>query len=146
MTANGVTEIHSMEQEEEEDEDYPMPVELSGLGTVDEEYGCCSSCWYILSWIISLVLYTVECFVAIWVAYAYASNHMYVPFGLCLGYLALPHVIVVTISLTWYYNLDRFHRKRKESDPHNLEFIEYRKKFSASAVILHIFLLGMVYR
>ena len=143
MTTASVTEIHSMEQDDGDD---PLPVELSSLGTMDEDYGCCSSCWYIFSWVISLVLYIVECFVAIWVAYTYASNNMYVPFGLSLGYLALPHVIIVTISLTWYYKLDRFHRKRKESDPHDLEFIEYRRKFSAATVILHILLLGMVYR
>lgn len=150
MTTTGVTAMHSREHDEneggEEEEEDPMPIELPGLDMLDDDKGCCSSCWNVFSSVISLVLYTIEYFVAIWVSYTYASNHMYVPFGLSLGYLALPHVILVTISLTWYYNLDRFHRKRKDSDPHNLEFLEYRKKFSPAAVIFHILLLGMVYR
>lgn len=142
MTTSAITEINLRSR----DSNNPPPIELPGLGTIDEDYGCCSFCWYILSWVTSLVLYTVECFVTVWVMYTYASKHLFVPFGLSLGYFTLTHVVVVTVSLIWYYALDRFHKKRKESDPHNLAFIDYRKKFSPAAVVFHMLLLGMVYR
>ena len=85
----------------------------------------------------------------VWVAYIYATGtypQKYYLFGLTLGYLVLPTVFIATISLVWYYNLDRFHRRRRERDPHNLEFIEYRKKFTVWTLMLHILLLGVVYR
>jgi len=141
MTRAGVNEILA------EDDDAVQPIELPGLGVEDEEYACCWSFWHLLSWVLSLVLYTIEFFVTVWVAYTYATNNnMFIPFGISLAYLAIPQIILVTISLTWYYNLDRFHRKRKESDPHNLEFIEYRKKFTIGAIVCHVMLLGLIYR
>ncbi len=140
MISSGVIEINSVYSQEEDS----RPIELPSLGT--DNHGCGWSCWYLLSWVISLVLYTVEFFVTIWVAYTYATSDMYIPFGISLAYLAIPQVILVTLSLTWYYNLDRYHRKRRDSDPHNMEFIEYRKKFSLGAILCHVMLLGMVYR
>lgn len=111
---------------------------------------CLASCWHVISWTFSIVLYIIEWFVYVWVIYAYAieSNFMenFYLFGLSLGYLVLPTVFIATISLVWYYNLDRFHRQRRERDPHNMEFIEYRKKFTVWALVLHILLLGVVYR
>lgn len=141
MTTAGIIEITSEEGSQAED---PRPIELPSMGA--DHYGCMQSSWYLFSWIISLVLYTVECFVTIWVAYTYATNNMFIPFGISLAYLAIPQVILVTLSLTWYYNLDRYHRKKKDNDPHNLEFIEYRKKLTLSAILCHVVLLGMVYR
>lgn len=108
-----------------------------------------STCWGVLSWMFSIVLYIMEFFVYIWVSYFYSMSlypYNYVLFGLSVGFLALPTIFVATISLVWYYNLDRFHRRRRERDPHNLEFIEYRKKFTLGALILHILTLGVVYR
>ena len=110
---------------------------------------CPGTCWNILSWTFSIITYIIEFFVYIWAAYFYAKSEYrenYVLFGLTIGFLALPTVIVATTSLIWYYNLDRFHRRRRERDPHNLEFIEYRKKFTFGALLLHILLLGLVYR
>lgn len=111
---------------------------------------CLGTCWQILSWMLSIVLYIVEFFVYIWVAYFYAMSDSYpnkfVLFGLSLGFLVLPSIFVASVSLVWYYNLDRFHRRRRERDPHNLEFIEYRKKFTLWALVLHILTLGLVYR
>ena len=110
---------------------------------------CLGSCWNIISWTFSIITYIIEIFVYVWVAYVYAKSTFsmkYYLFGLSVGYLVLPTVFVATISLVWYYNLDRFHRRRRERDPHNLEFIEYRKKFTVWALILHILLLGLVYR
>ncbi len=142
MTTAGVVEI-TAEGSQEEEED-TRPIELPSLGR--DHYGCMQSSWCLFSWVFSLVLYTVECFVTIWVAYTYAINSTFVPFGISLAYLAIPQVILATISLTWYYNLDRYHRKRKDNDPHNLEFVEYRKKLTWSAIVCHVVLLGMVYR
>lgn len=140
MTTAGVHEIRSNNLEDEN----PQPIVLPAIG--QESYGCLRSCWYLLSWVLSLVLHTVECFVTVWVAYTYADNASYIPFGISLAYLVVPQVILVTLSLAWYYNLDRYHRKKKENDPHNLGFIEYRKKFTPGAVFCHVILLGMVYR
>lgn len=95
------------------------------------------------------MLYIIELFVYIWVAYTYqksAFKENFYLFGLSVGYLVLPTVFIATISLVWYYNLDRFHRQRRERDPHNMEFIEYRKKFTVWALVLHMLLLGVVYR
>lgn len=110
---------------------------------------CLASCWKVISWTFSIVIYIIELFVYVWVAYIYATSsfpQQYYLFGLSVGYLVLPTVFVATISLVGYYNLDRFHRRRRERDPHNLEFIEYRKKFTVWALVLHILLLGVVYR
>ena len=142
MATPSETEIVSSSSQEEN----PRPIEQPSVGLEDDTYGCGWSCWYLLSWIVSLILYTVECFVTAWVAYTYASTIMYIPFGITLAYLAIPQVILVTLSLTWYYNLDRYHRKRKESEPNSSEYAEYRKKFSVGAVICHVLLLGMIYR
>jgi len=106
-------------------------------------------CCQVLSWMSSIVLYIVEFFVYIWVAYFYTTSmytNRYVLFGLSLGFLVLPSIFVASVSLVWYYNLDRFHRRRRERDPHNLEFIEYRKKFTLWSLVLHILTLGLVYR
>lgn len=112
-------------------------------------WACLGTCWQVLSWMVSIVLYIVEFFVYIWVAYFYATS-MYpnrlVLFGLSLGFLVVPCICVATVSMVWYYNLDRFHRRRRERDPHNLEFIEYRKKFTLWTLVLHILTLGIVYR
>lgn len=107
------------------------------------------SCWKVISWTFSIVTYIIELFVYVWVAYIYATStfpQKYYLFGLSIGYLVLPTVFIATISLVWYYNLDRFHRRRRERDPHNLEFLEYRKKFTVWSLVLHIMLLGVVYR
>lgn len=134
-------------------------VELSSLGSSPQHAAPtfqhashCSSmgtCFRVLSWMFSIVLYIMEFFVYIWVAYFYAMSaypYKYVLFGLAVGFLALPTIFVAAVSLVWYYNLDRFHRRRRERDPHNLEFIEYRKKFTFGALFLHILTLGLVYR
>ena len=107
---------------------------------------CMGSCWGVCSWLVSIVLYILEILVLVWAAYTYAVHDLYLLFGLTLAYLPLPTVILATVSLVWYYNVDRFHRRRRERDPHNLSFGEYRKKMTAGAVILHMLLLGMVYR
>ena len=107
------------------------------------------ACWQVMSWMMSIVLYIVEFFVYIWVAYFYSTSmytNRYVLFGLSLVFLVLPSIFVASVSLVWYYNLDRFHRRRRDRDPHNLEFIEYRKKFTLWALVLHILTLGLVYR
>ena len=126
------------------------PVELQSLGTDDNDLHpaltCLRSCWRILSWLLSIILYIVEILVLAWAAYTYGNNDLYVLFGLTLAYLPLPTVILATVSLVWYYNLDRFHRRRRDRDPHNLSFVEYRKKLTVGAITLHVFLLGMVYR
>ena len=85
----------------------------------------------------------------VWVSFEYARSTYdakYYLFGLSIGFLVIPTVFVGTISLVWYYNLDRFHRRRRERDPHNMEFIEYKKKFTIWALLLHILMLGAVYR
>ena len=110
---------------------------------------CLSSCWRVISWTFSIVMYIIELFVYVWVSYIYAKSNFtarYYLFGLSVGFLVLPTVFVATISLVWYYNLDRFHRRRRERDPHNMEFIEHKKKFTIWALLLHIVLLGVVYR
>lgn len=120
-----------------------LPTSSTSVGS------CLGSCWKILSWTFSIVTYIIELFIYVWVTYIYAKSafaQKYYLFGLSVGYLALPTIAVATISLVWYYNLDRFHRKRKERDPHNMEFIEYQKKFTFCALLLHILLLGVVYR
>lgn len=110
---------------------------------------CLGSCWKVISWTFSVVAYIIELFVYVWVAYIYAKSgfsQKYYLFGLSIGFLVLPTVVIASISLVWYYNLDRFHRQRRERDPHNMEFIEYRKKFTFCTLLLHVLLLGVVYR
>ena len=107
---------------------------------------CMGSCWRVCSWLVSIILYILEIVALVWAAYTYATGDLYLLFGLTLAYLPLPTVILATVSLVWYYNVDRFHRRRRERDPHNLSFGEYRKKLTAGAVVLHVLLLGMVYR
>lgn len=107
---------------------------------------CLASTWQVLSWLTSILLYILELFVVVWAAYFYGTQRQYILFGLMLGLTALPRVIIATVSLVCYYNLDRFHRRRRERDPHNLEFIEYRKKFTMAALALHVMFLGTVYR
>jgi uncharacterized membrane protein len=124
-------------------------VELQNLSTDDDLHPallCLRSCWRVLSWLLSIILYIVEILVLAWAAYTYGNNDLYILFGLTLAYLPLPMVILATVSLVWYYNLDRFHRRRRDRDPHNLSFVEYRKKLTVGAITLHVFLLGMVYR
>lgn len=140
----------------------PSTVELSSVGSplhsphhpppstnTASVSSCLSSCWSIISWTFSIVTYIMELFVYVWVSYIYATSSFpqrYYLFGLSVGFLVFPTVFVATISLVWYYNLDRFHRRRRERDPHNMEFIEYKKKFTISALLSHILLLGVVYR
>lgn len=134
-------------------------VELNGLASPVLEgspanatsvSSCLASCWKVISWTFSIITYIIELFIYVWVIYTYAKSAFaarYYLFGLSIGFLVFPAVFVASLSLVWYYNLDRFYRRRRERDPHNMEFIEYRKKkFTIWALILHILLLGVVYR
>ena len=126
-----------------------QPIELYRLYSSEDRHPvarCLMNTWHIFSWLVSILLYILELFVVVWVAYFYGTQNLYILFALMLGFTALPRVIIATISLVLYYNHDRFHRRRKERDPHNLEFIEYQKKFTIAAVALHTMFLGIVYR
>ena len=130
-------------------------VELSSVGpsprhampTFQHASRCSSvaTCCRVTSWIFSIILYIIEFFVYIWVSYSYIHKR-YVIFGLSVGFLVVPMVIVAAVSLVWYYNLDRFHQRRRAMEPHNLEFIEYRKKFTSGTIFLHVLSLAVIYR
>ena len=123
-------------------------LESPSLGSTRKD-PCLASCWNILSWAFSIITYIIEIFIFVWVIHFYSGSeyhHKYYLFGLSLGFVTLPTVVIAITSLIWYYNLDRFHRRRKERDPHNMEFIEYKKKFTFGALLLHILLMGVVYR
>ena len=133
------------------------PIELhGGGGSMDVDEGdeddlhpalsCLLSCWRVCSWLVSIILYILEILVLAWAAYTYGNGDLYLLFGLTLAYLPLPTVILATVSLVWYYNLDRFHRRRRDRDPHDLSLGEYKKKLTGGAIALHVFMLGMVYR
>lgn len=127
-------ELHSENDDEESSELHPA-------------VNCMVSCWRVCSWLVSIILYILEILVLIWAAYTYGNGDLYWLFGLTLAYLPLPTVILTTVSLVWYYNVDRFHRRRREREPQNVfSTTEYRKKLTVGAVSLHVLLLGMVYR
>ncbi len=141
--ASGTVELSSLGSLQHSPHHIPPPTSNTSVGS------CLSSCWKVMSWTFSIVAYIIELFVYVWVSYIYARSNFtarYYLFGLSVGFLVLPTVFVATVSLVWYYNLDRFHRRRRERDPHNMEFIEYKKKFTIWALLLHILLLGVVYR
>lgn len=130
-------ELHSASLDEEGDD---------GEGDLHPACTCFVSCWRVCSWLVSIVLYILEILVLAWAAFTYGNSDLYLLFGLTLAYLPLPTVILATVSLVWYYNLDRYHRRRRDRNPHDLSLGEYKKKLTGGAIALHVFLLGMVYR
>ena len=93
-----------------------------------------------------MLTYVLEVGAIVWVLSFYANERLYTLFGLTLGYLTLPGLILTVMSLIWYYDLDRFYRKQKQTQPQHPAVRNYHKNFIISNVIIHSVLLGVVYR
>ena len=119
----------------------------------NDSHRCALAFWHLLSWMWSIFTYLLEFVMVLWVSWFYASERLYPLFGLTLGYLALPTVVLMFVSLVWYRDLDRFYRRERQRRRELLREglrgggeITYKKKFNAAAVLLHLTLLGVVYR
>ena len=120
----------------------PVSTETSWSGPIKFFVGC----WHVISWVWSLLTYVLEVGAIVWVLSFYANERLYTLFGLTLGYLTLPGLVLTVMSLIWYYDLDRFYRKQKQTQPQHPAVRNYHKNFIISNVIIHSVLLGVVYR
>ena len=75
-----------------------------------------------------------------------AMTTLYVLFGLTLAYIAVPTVVVATISLIWYYDMDRRFRALKKRTNQDAALERHTSKFTPGAVLMHVLLLGVIYR
>ena len=120
----------------------PVSTETSWTGPIKFFVGC----WHILSWVWSLVAYMLEIGAIVWVLIFYANEQLYTLFGLTLGYLTLPGLVLAVMSLIWYFDLDRFYMNQRRTQPQHPAVKNYHKNFILSNVVIHTLLLGVVYR
>lgn len=105
---------------------------------------CWLLCWYLLSWSFAIITYVTEGFAIVWVAINYSNFELYPNLVLTLLCYFIASVVNGSISLFWYYDLDRVSIKQLEASGPFPGV--YKRKCSFAAIATHCLLLGEVYR
>ena len=101
-------------------------------------------CWYVLSWCFAILTYVAEGFAVVWVAIHYANFDLYPNLALTIVCYFVASMVNSSISLFWYYDMDRTCRSQLEaSGPFPGR---YKRKCTFAAITIHCLMLGEVYR
>ena len=101
-------------------------------------------CWYLLSWCFAIITYVAEGFVVVWVAVHYAAFDLHLIMSVATASYFIASLINGSISLFWYYDLDRVSvRQLEASGPFPGS---YKRKCGFGAIVGHCLFLGEIYR
>ena len=129
----------------------PYPLEINEWGDMTpsehqaQHQGCAESTtsslthirWRMLIWIISLGIIAINVTVDIVTLILYYDSEEYAFFALTLIFLALPSLVIAVSSLIWLRDADKRLDENVQAE---------QGQFNMVAVLLHLTLLGLVYR
>ena len=102
----------------------------------EETMSCPLTLWYVLSWLVSIMLYVVEYASLVLTLWSYAIARQWLFVGLNVGFLVVPTALVMAVSLVWYCKTDQFHRDTPG----------YKGRVNVVSVVMHFCQLGVIYR
>jgi len=98
---------------------------------------CSQLCWKMLLWIISLLVIVINVTVDILTLIAYYGSEEFVFFAFTLAFLCVPPLLIAVASLVWWWDEDKTIGSDARAE---------RGQVTATSCLLHVILLGPVYR